>query len=99
MAQAQEQDLAADVERLRHALKRERETTKKVERTLGAVRGDISSRLAALEVQATRATAQRDLSPVLAGVASIRAELLGELAIMRQELDELHTQVDELRRA
>lgn len=82
-----EQTTQGDVDRLLHALKREREARKQAERDSIQLRDAMLSRLEALE------TRPAPLGPILDGLAAIRRDVEASLAAMRSEIDDLHEQV------
>jgi hypothetical protein len=85
-----ENKTAADLERVMHALKRERTEHRAAKRDLAALKADVLARIEALEQRQPPAP---DLGQITGALAGIRSDLRAELATVRSELDELSGQV------
>lgn len=80
----EEQQTGSDIERLLHALKREREAHKATTRLLAQAHKDLQRRVEAIESRPPI-----NLASITAGLAAIRSDLRAEVAALRQELDQL----------
>ena len=89
----EEQQTGSDVERVMHALKREREAHKATTRLLAQAHKDLQRRVEALEARPSI-----DLASITAGLAAIRSDLRAEVAALRQELDQLEQQLHQFTR-
>jgi hypothetical protein len=81
-----QQPTAADVERLQHALKRERTEHREAKRVIIRLERQLFERVEALE---QRQPAGPDLGQITGALAGIRADLRAELAALRGELTEV----------
>ena len=90
-----ENKTAADLERVMGALKAERQQHREAKRDLAVLRADFLARIEALE---QRQPAAPDLGVITSGLAAIRADLRGELAAVRGELQELAETVHQFTR-
>ena len=85
-AMTAQQPTAADVERLQHALKRERTEHREAKRVIIRLERQLFERVEALE---QRQPAGPDLGQITGALAGIRADLRAELAALRGELTEV----------
>jgi len=90
-----QQPTAADVERLQHALKRERTEHREAKRVIIRLERQLFERVEALE---QRQPPGPDLAQITTGLAAIRSDLRGELAALRGELAELSDTVHQFTR-
>lgn len=88
-----DQKTAADVERLLHALKAERNARKDAERDRAQLRAELERRIAALEARPVP-----DIAVAVAGIAEIRRDVVAMVATMQAEIDDLSTSLAELLR-